>query len=166
MNGKQKFYKDLETGNYGERIVAEYLCQKYNWTIIKRNNDKLYDFMLWTDDGKKTFEVKTDMFEVYNGITNNMIIETKCSGKLSGISATKADYFIYYYPHWQMFYFIETDKLRVLMNERGDLFRKLKTMGDDGRATGYIANRFAVMPYFTIYNLNWQLLKQIKKKIV
>lgn len=166
MNGMQKFYKSLVQGNYGEKIVAEYLCQRNNWTIIKRNNDIKYDFMLWTDEGKRTWEVKTDMYEVYRGITNNMVLETKCRGKLSGISATKADYFIYYYPQWQIMYEIELKELRHLMTTRGDLFWYKENIGDDGMASGFLANRFKMMPYFKIYNLNHQTLKQIKKKII
>lgn len=152
MEKFKKFGKDLERGNIGEYIMADYLCDKYNWTIVKRNNDIRYDFMLMTDDGIKTYEVKTDMYEFYTGkITNNMIFETRCRGKNSGVSATTADYFIYYLPHWRMAYQIEVSKLRELMNSRGDLFRKVNKMGDDGAASGYIANRFAVMSFFDIH---------------
>ena len=39
MEKFKKFGKDLERGNIGEYIMADYLCDKYNWTIVKRNND-------------------------------------------------------------------------------------------------------------------------------
>jgi len=88
----KKFAEDFKQGKFGEGVVADYLIYKNsNWSFMHENNDKLYDFMLMTDVWVNTYEVKTDMYEYYyKRTTNNMILETMCRGKLSGVSATTA----------------------------------------------------------------------------
>jgi ABC-type proline/glycine betaine transport system substrate-binding protein len=152
MNGYYSKFaeKDLPRGEKGEDFIAEYLCLLYDWQLIQKNTNYEYDFELMTNDGIKRYEVKTDDYEKYHGITNNMVIETRCRGKLSGIWTTNADYFIYYYPSHYIFYLIEVKELRKLISQRPDLFT-YKKMGDGGLASGYVVNRFAVQNYFKIY---------------
>ena len=57
---------------------------------------KEYDFWFIKDDKITYVEVKS---ERYASITSNLAIEFEYKGKPSGISITKADYYVYYILH-------------------------------------------------------------------
>lgn len=150
---KRKWLSDLQDGNLGEKLVSEYLCDKFGWEVIEYNDDKRHDVKLKTGKGIIKIEVKTDRWEKFNRVTNNMVIETFCRGKLSGISITEADYFIYFYPEWEIAYVIRVKKLKEIMNGNPQLFRYQSGVGDDGAVNAYICNRFAVEKYFKTYKI-------------
>lgn len=165
---KEKWLSDLEDGNLGERLVAEYLRCRFNWQIIEYNNDNKHDIKIKTHNrGIIKIEVKTDRWEKFNRITNNMVIETFCRGKLSGISITSADYFIYFYPEWEIAYMIEVDKLKTIMKEKPNLFRYQRGVGDDGAVNAYLCNRFEMEKYFKTFKIKkspeWDKKEAIKK---
>ena len=92
---KEKFEKDLKEGNNGEKVIAMYLvCQ--GMSHLSFNNDYKYDIKMYSEKQNEDvlFEVKTD---VYPKDTGNLAIEIRFKGKPSGISHTKADWFIYWY---------------------------------------------------------------------
>lgn len=151
-----KFRKDLIEGQKGERVIAQYLEQTNGITDIHFNNDIKYDIKGYKDDEELTFEIKTDRYEHFKGYkTFNMFIEQTCNNKPSGINATQAKYFIYYYPDFELFYFIKTDDLRKLIQDND--FEIKTQSGDDGKVVGVVIHRNLYKKYFTI--------RRIKKDI-
>jgi len=121
-----KWTNDLEQGNKGEKVIADYITNKRpQYKVSEFRNDKKYDFKLTSStENDLTFEVKTDRYEYIKGfMTWNIFIETSCSGNDSGIMSSEADYFVYYFPDWEEAFFIQSDELREFVNnhqENGD----------------------------------------------
>jgi hypothetical protein len=144
----KKFYGDLNSGNIGERQVANYF-QQNGMTILEYNNDYKYDFKGEKGGKILTFEIKTDRWEYFNKKnTGNMFIELTCNNKPSGISSTIADYFVYYYPDLEVFFLIKTEDLRKLIQDEG--FSIITQSGDNGKVTGVCINRHSYKEYFHI----------------
>lgn len=152
MNSNIKFSNDLKQGQIGERLVALYLKQK-GFDVINFSNEKNYDILTLYKGKEKSFEVKTDLWEYFNKkITNNLFIEVSCNSKPSGISSSKADYFVYLLPETGYMYMIKMEELRDLI--RFNNFRKSTQSGDGGRSVGYLLNRDEVKEHFNIVKLN------------
>jgi hypothetical protein len=147
-----KFRKDLSQGEMGEVEIGKYLEKERGLTILEYNKDYKYDILTEKDGKQMTFEIKTDRYEYFKKEkTFNMFIELTCSGKDSGITKTEADYFIYYYPDFEMFYFIEVNKLRELIQT---LNLPLKTQsGDNGKVTGVCIHRNLHKKHFVVKTL-------------
>ena len=144
-----EFYSDLAQGQMGERIVCDYILEKRpEYGIVEFRDDKLYDFKLSAETKDDlTFEIKTDRWEYFNDYkTYNMFIELKCSGKDSGIITTKADYFVYYYPDFELAYIIECDKLRKFIEDTE--LPMISQAGDYGKVQGVLIHR---MKYKNIF---------------
>jgi len=91
--GEYNFKKDLSTANKTEKEIATFLEKKYNVEVLEFNDTSDYDLLVKKEDGSLvTFEVKEDFL---CGETGNAVVEFECRGKPSGISVTKADYYIY-----------------------------------------------------------------------
>lgn len=155
------FKVDLAKGEQGEVEVAEFL-QQCGFEIMRFNKDINYDILAiqrrlkapWNTElfGQYTFEIKTDEWEYYhNKVTNNMFLEISCNGKQSGISASKADFFIYYYPRHEMIYLIEKNTLIKELYSMGGI--RSSQSGDGGRVLGYLIDRTEpeVSKHFYIY---------------
>lgn len=146
----KKFNSDLNQGELGEKVIAQFLETK-GFTILEFNKTMDFDLKVERSGVTTTIEIKTDRWEYFKDtITNNMFIETNCNGKLSGVMGTKADYFIYYYPDFEIMYLISIEDIRKLISEVG----VLKTMaGDGGRVTGYVINRRIHKDKFMTYKI-------------
>jgi hypothetical protein len=83
------FKEDLIFGEVYEMKFARQTKQKFTKMT---GNFKDYDIILHTANGDITYEIKTDKM-TYN--TGNFAIEYSCRNKPSGISATKAKYWVY-----------------------------------------------------------------------
>ncbi|WP_333809132.1 hypothetical protein [Flavobacterium sp.] len=85
-----------------------------------------------------TFEIKADKYDK----TGNLIFEKTCSKKLSGVFATKADYFVYYLPRYtnDNFYLVKPKDLINLINEK---FSSCINYGggDGGRVVSYLVSK-------------------------
>lgn len=150
----EKFQKDLKEGNVGEQIIAYFLKNRYGYNIQSFNNDKLYDFILEKDGKLVKFEVKTDCYEHFKGYnTNNIFFEIQHKGKPSGVMATTAEWFVYYFPFHEKVYFIKTKDVKKIMKERPDLFVRKEMSGDGGRVLGFTMDRFDGEEYFKILDL-------------
>lgn len=142
MNFTEKFYNDLEGGELGEKVFAYYMNQKNNYEIIKFNKDIKYDILMRKNGKDITFEIKTDRYEYLKGVvTDNIFVEVRCSNKPSGIMATEADIFVYFFPDQEEAYVIKCSELRTLLQTRPDLFRRAEQSGDGGRVIGYLINK-------------------------
>lgn len=159
MSSYDKFKKDLKIGEVGERLIAKYLNEK-GYKILGFNNDMDYDVLIENKNGSKiTLEIKCDRYELYKGITNNMFLEINCNGKKSGILGTKADYFIYFYPEWELAYMIKVKDVIELIRYG----YRTEMSGDDGKVTGVLINRFEFEDYFKIFSIKrdsiWDRIK-------
>ena len=136
-----KWLSDLKEGQKGERVIADYICEKRNYGVVEFRDDSQYDFKLSSDTKSTiTFEVKTDRWEHFKKCkTWNMFIELNCNGKDSGIVASKADYFVYYFPDHEIAYIIGRDNLLKLIEENE--FQVSTQAGDGGRVTGVLIHR-------------------------
>jgi hypothetical protein len=86
-------------------------------------------------------ECKTDRWEHFNYITNNMFIEVKCGDKLSGIWTSEADIYVYYYPDLGEIWVATKKDLCDFIKENGHLLPKSNRSGDNGKVVGFLYNR-------------------------
>lgn len=150
--GTTKWLKDLNEGQKGERIIADYLNEKFGLEEIIFNDDYRWDFKGTKASEAIYFEVKTDRYEYFKkDITWNMFIEVSCSGRNSGITTSQADWFIYYYPDHELFYMIKIKDLQELIEKEN--FRKISQAGDGARVEGYLIHRKQYREYFKVYKI-------------
>lgn len=165
----QIFEDDLVTGQAGERAIANFLQDKLGWDWIYFNESsdkqvlKEFDFYMY-DGHHKSVEVKTDRYETYHGKTDNMVIEYSCNDKPSGINATKADVFVYYYPDHETAYIIDTDKLRALIKTPGFVYHSASA-GQGLRARVHLVNRIGNGRHFMVVHVPREYYeREIEKK--
>ena len=103
----ETFLKNVDKYHIYEIIASEKICLLHNKQLLKFNNDYRYDFK--TSD-KIKYEVKTDVMSLK---TNNLFIEFESYRKPSGISSTKAHYYIF--SDTIDYYLIETQKLKIIL---------------------------------------------------
>lgn len=90
--GNYNFRRDLQISKKTEEEVAGILAKIYSAEIEEIRTDNKYDIKAKIDGSSKTFEVKEDFMCVDTG---NVAVEYSCRGKLSGISTSEADFYIY-----------------------------------------------------------------------
>jgi hypothetical protein len=86
-----KFYKDLEFGQYYERKLITLL--NFDSYIIKTGYFPEYDVKITYNNITTKYEVKSDRW-AYK--TNSIAIEYEYNKNPSGIAVTKADYYAYF----------------------------------------------------------------------
>jgi len=124
------FKKDLQDGQLAEREAIEKLQVHFpEISDFKQSDTKDYDIQGILDGQPVTFEVKNDLMAHKTG---NVAIEYKCRGKASGLSTSKADYWIYKFDN--TFFLFKTDTLRQQLFDKKNYFR-LVTGGDIGSNT-------------------------------
>jgi len=150
----EKFKNDLNQGEMGERVIANYfLLRRAIKKIEFLGKGKDWDFICQDVNGKIiTFEVKTDRYEFKKGITTgNMFIEISCNQKPSGINASKADYFVYYYPDLEIFYLMPLPEFRLfLLKEKINI---AELCGDGQRTEGYLLDRNLCKKYYSTFSI-------------
>lgn len=153
MNYSQKFKKDLQGGNMGEKVFASFLKTK-GFTIKSFCNDYRFDIEAEYFDKDILFEIKTDRYEFLKDVkTDNIFIETSCSNKPSGISKTEADIFVYFIPDFEEAWCISVKKLKDLLISHPEYFRRTTQSGDGERVTGYLINRYNHKDLFKLYSI-------------
>lgn len=86
------FCNDLQFGKKYEKIALQYLVyDTVEFAPDKKFSD--YDFVVTNNDKTTKYEVKSDRLTYKTG---NLAIEYECSDKPSGVSTTKADYYMYF----------------------------------------------------------------------
>lgn len=147
------FKKDLIVGNEGEWNIANFF-KGYGFKNIKYNNDYRWDICITDTSNNKVsyFEIKTDVYKIDTG---NMAIEIRYRGRPSGISKTKAEYFIYYYRDSGNMYVIKCDELKDLIKQN---IEKLKVVmgGDDNQSELVLIDREQYADYFTKFHHEYE----------
>jgi hypothetical protein len=96
-----------------------------------------------------SYEIKTDVFCRPDFDTGNIFIEFASRGKDSGITVTKAEWFVTYFKHFREMWYIKSDKLRELISENE--FKVHNDSGDLGSNTkGYLIPRYQFKKYFKV----------------
>ena len=128
--GHYNFDKDLKDGLQAEEEVKKLLKKHFNvgGSDIETLDTKEYDIKIVSKN--LTFEVKNDLMAETTG---NIAIEYKSRAKASGISVTKADYWIYKFAG--VFYMIETNRLKEEVFEKKNYWRSGVNGGDRGSNT-------------------------------
>lgn len=164
------FKTDLPLGQKGEEIIADLLKTKYGFQIISFNHNNKHDFKTIINNLEKTIEVKTDVYcipdkeistpfgqlKVKGRDSGNMFIETECRGKDSGITVSKSDIYVYYYPLLKQAWIIPTNKLKKLITDNNFEFKD-KNVGDEGSETkGYVIPRNNVINHFKVIDVSYE----------
>ena len=124
------FKKDLQDGQLAEREAIEKLQVHFpEISDFEQSDTKNYDIKGILDGSPITFEVKNDLMAHKTG---NVAIEYKCRGKASGLSTSKADYWIYKFDN--TFFLFKTETLRQRLFIEKAYFRPV-TGGDVGSNT-------------------------------
>lgn len=147
--GQYDFNKDLITGEQGQEFIAEFMTTK-GFTYVKSCTNILHDLEMSYNGKTYTYEVKTD---VYPRDTGNLVIEFECRGKASGINATDADYFTYFFPNLGEIWNIKTTKLKKLIEDYKPLI--FSNAGDKKSQTKlYRLRKKDVASYFSIHKVS------------
>lgn len=109
------FFQDLEFGKQYERKLVEVL--KGVDVIQKDGLFKDYDIKMTVDGKRRKYEVKSDRFAWRTG---QIAIEYECSGKPSGIAATRAHYWAHFVvsPNGSDCYVIPVQVLREIIDNK------------------------------------------------
>lgn len=142
------FNASYKQGVLGEQVICNYLKQNkglhsVEWNLSKNIGElRKWDFKGMIGTTKWIWETKTDLWEYYNKkITGNIFIEVSCAGHPSGISATGADYFIYYYPQFDFAYQFYVPVLKDYLWHIQSTGVSPRSGGDGNAARGYVLKR-------------------------
>jgi hypothetical protein len=145
------FNQDLVLGNSGEIVIKEFLERK-GCEFINLNDDNQYDLKMKKNNNEITYEIKTDVLVAPIYDTGNIFIEFESRGKKSGISVSKADWFVTYFKYLKEIWFIKSETLKTLIQENE--FPIFYDAGDVGSAThGYLIKRKDFKEYFHVYKI-------------
>ena len=123
------FEKDLADGHKAEDEAKVLIAQFFEVPItdITTNATKEYDFKI--NCSQLCFEVKNDLMA---HITGNLAIEYESRGKASGITTSKAHYWIYKFSN--QYYLLKSELLKKELFENKNYFKTV-TGGDTGSNT-------------------------------
>jgi hypothetical protein len=126
------FRADLELGEEWQRRFL-YLVQ-WDTCEIAKGNFKDWDIKLTHEGTDIYIEVKYDRRAE---TTRNLAIEFECSGQPSGVSATKADYWVHFVKNSPFYYMIPIEDLRKAIEEKK--YTRTVKGGDGWRANMYLS---------------------------
>ena len=135
--GHYDFEKDVRYARELEVTVIGYVCENYGFSIVHRNFGKYYDFKLkrCSDGAEFAFELKGDYQFAKTG---NIAIEYESRLEPSGISVTRADYYIYHVfleDDYSIDFLMPVGKLKNLVSEKK--YTKIVNGGDSGSNTKF-----------------------------
>lgn len=166
------FKDQLEWGKKWEQVVFDHLLGKHNTVHLKdMSDDKTYQ-PLWIDwmliyENQTTgiyhsmfFDVKTD-FRTHK--TGNLFIETWCDSKgyTWCVLSTKAEYFLFYDPHFWKLYHLPIYPIRERYRQYG-LSKKHISVKN---AKGYSSEGLALSIDEIEKNILWELVIEDIKKL-
>ena len=129
----QQFLINLQKYKPYEFIAQGRICSLFNTEILNVCCNKDYDF---ETTQKIKYELKTDEKSLTTG---NFYIEYQGYNKLSGITTTKADYYIL--SNTKEYYLIDVGILRALTKNKPTRATK------DGSTLGYIINKNLIIKH-------------------
>ena len=143
--------KDLAWGERWERVIGLYLF--FNGVSeMTYNNDSRYDIKGVYKSNVTKFEIKSDRYKN----TGNMALEIYDNGKLSGISVSEADVFIYNYTNISELYvylfFIPLVELKKVLKDNESKLNIIKG-GDDKEASIILLPMAEYKEYFKVVKL-------------
>lgn len=144
------FNTDITVGERGEEVIKRYL-ESMGGKVLYENKDINFDLVVLFNQtaAVNTYEIKTDVYCKPHNDTGNMFIEYECRGKASGIMASKADWFVTYYPYLNQVWFIKISELKNLIKYNN--FRETSFSGDIGSNTkGYLIPREKYSRFFKV----------------
>ena len=116
------------------------------------NNDSRYDIKGVYKSNVTKFEIKSDRYKN----TGNMALEIYDNGKLSGISVSEADVFIYNYTNLSELYvylfFIPLSELKKVLKDNESKLNIIKG-GDDKEASIILLPMAEYKEYFKVVKL-------------
>jgi len=140
------FNKDLIIGEEGEETIIQDLISmgaKYD----SNNKTNSHDLIVTYKNKSISYECKTDFFDE----TGNMFIETSSRGKDSGITITKADWFVTYFKKLNEIWYIKTDKLKEIINN--NKHKLVYNIGDpESKTNGILINKYMYIDEFIVRN--------------
>jgi hypothetical protein len=149
-SGSYNFKKDIILGEEGEEFIKEFLIKK-GFVFISDNKNNNFDLIMSYKDREFKYEIKTDVLLSKENDTGNLVVEFESRNKPSGISITKADYFVYFIPKLGEIWNIRVDKLKKLINKNN--FKKV-VGGDVGSNTKmYLIKRENFKNHFIVHNI-------------
>jgi len=149
--GVRLWRKDLAWGERWERVIGLYLF--FNGVSeMTYNNDSRYDIKGVYKSNVTKFEIKSDRYKN----TGNMALEIYDNGKLSGISVSEADVFIYNYTNISELYvylfFIPLVELKKVLKDNESKLNIIKG-GDDKEASIILLPMAEYKEYFKVVKL-------------
>jgi hypothetical protein len=125
-NHYEMFKEDLEQGQKDENYIIPYILEHFKAELVDTNKDNKWDYRIKLQNGQVlSFEQKSDWVcvpprflgeKLIRGKdTGNMAVEYECFDKPSGISVSKADFFVYWYRFLGLVYIVPVSEVRWLM---------------------------------------------------
>ena len=131
----------------GERIVKKFL-ENLGYVFLSKSKDISCDYIFLKNGKEQMFEIKTEVIDA-----ENINIEYQSKGENSGIAATKADFFVTYYPHINEIWLIKTEKLKSIIRENKSTIKKVENTSDEGINTkSFSLKREEFKEHFRITN--------------
>lgn len=130
MQIDENFKPCLEDGQAAERKLIEIL-PSHHYTNPEQMQGYFPDYDIKTDQA--TFEVKLDKKHVETG---NIFVEYKFRDKPSGLSTTKADYFVVITGDTARV--MPTQSLKNFIKKHIQYLERKKLCGDDGDTEGFL----------------------------
>jgi hypothetical protein len=125
------FRADLELGESYQRKLLELI--EYDNCGMSKGCFKPYD--VWVEYGgeRTTFEVKVDRMTQRTG---NIVVEFECNKKPSGITATEADYWVYFIHNTGVWFLIPTEEIKSRIASKR--YSRTVKGGDGFRSNMYV----------------------------
>ena len=136
----EDFKADLERGKIHEIYVLNKIKKKYKQAYIVDGYFKEYDIFI--PELNLGVEVK---FDERSKETGNIIIETESAGKRSGISTTKAKYWVIY--DGRNYNWFLTDTIRKCIKEYDFKEREFVCRGDTKTKKAYLIKEHLLLDY-------------------
>lgn len=143
------FHESLEVGKKSEELVLNRIKNKYPNAYIKDGYFKEFDIFIPEID--TSVEVKKDFMSKYTG---NVVVEVQMNGKLSALSTTKADWWVFHLDE-EEFIFITPEQIRDMINKENFKSVQFTGKGDYASKIAYLIKKH----YFNIYGQNMSIYK-------
>jgi len=127
-------------GIKAEDEVLEYLRKQY--PSAYRITGYAPGFDIAVPETKETVEVKQDKKSLYTG---NFVVEIAFGGHRSGLSTTKADYWIF--VDYEKMYVITPNELWRCIKDKGLQQKVFTSKGDDKSKIAYLVDKKLLIPY-------------------